>query len=54
MPTFLEYQGVAGIAWCGVAARVAQECSLRGVLVHCLAHPPHSSDSWTLAQYKSP
>lgn len=41
MPTFLEYQGVAGIVRCGVAAGVAQECSLRRVLVHCLACPSY-------------
>lgn len=40
-PTFLEYQEVAGIAQWGVAARVAQECSLRCVLVHCLGHPSY-------------
>lgn len=34
---FLEYQGVAGIVWCGMTAGVAQEHSLCCVLVHCLA-----------------
>ena len=41
MPTFLEYQGVAGSVWCGVAAGVAQERSLRCVLVRCLARPSY-------------
>lgn len=40
-PTFLQYWGVAGIVWCGAAARVAQEHSLPCVLLHCLACPSY-------------